>query len=178
MNRACRFVSVLLAIVVMAGVAAAQPRTMTAVDLLSVPTQSDVRVAPHGGAVLFVRTQTDWDQDKSISHIWRVDDKGLGLVQMTNGKSGESSPRWSPDGTRFCFVATREGETAQLFVQPICGGEAIQVSKHESSVSDPQWLPDGTHILFVAEDTEGKEAKPEYARQGGHIRDRNRHLRE
>jgi len=166
MTRAYPFVTVLLAIVVTAGVAAAQPRTMTAVDLLSVPTQSDVRVAPRGGAVLFVRTQTDWDQDKSISHIWRVDDKGSGLVQMTNGKSGESLPRWSPDGTRFCFVATRESETAQLFVQPIGGGEAIQVSKHESSVSDPQWLPDGTRILFVAEDTDSKEAKEAKKRSG------------
>jgi dipeptidyl aminopeptidase/acylaminoacyl peptidase len=169
MKPACSRVLVIFAVIVViaaAGIAAAQPRPMTAVDLLSVPTQSDVRVAPHSGAVLFVRTQTDWDQDKSISHIWRVDAHGTSVTQMTNGKSGESAPRWSPDGTRFCFVATRDGDTAQLFVQPVDGGEAIQVSKHETSVSDPHWLPDGTHILFLADDADSKEVKEAKKRSG------------
>jgi dipeptidyl aminopeptidase/acylaminoacyl peptidase len=109
----CRSIAVVVAVAL-----TAEPRPMTAVDLLSVPTQSDVQLAPGGNAVLFVRTQADWEQDKLVSHIWRVAADGSGLVQMTNGKAGESAPRWSPDGSRFCFIATRDGDTAQLFVQP------------------------------------------------------------
>ncbi len=164
--RARRLVLVLLTIVATVAVAAEQPRPMTVVDLLSVPTQSDVQLGPGGSAALFVRTQADWDQDKGISHIWKVDADGMGLVQMTNGKAGETSPRWSPDGTRLCFVATRDGDTAQLFVQPVGGGEAIQVSKHETSVSEPAWLPDGTRFAFIADDAEGKEAKDAKKRSG------------
>jgi len=85
---------------------------------------------------------------------------------MTNGKAGESSPRWSPDGSRLCFVATRDGDTAQLFVQPVGGGEAILLSKHETSVSDPEWLPDGGRIAFLADDADGKEAKDAKKRSG------------
>jgi dipeptidyl aminopeptidase/acylaminoacyl peptidase len=163
--RAYRIVLVLLTTVATVS-AADQPRPMTVVDLLSVPTQSDVQLAPGGSAALFVRTQADWDQDKTISHIWKVDADGTGPVQMTNGKAGETSPRWSPDGKRLCFVATRDGEIAQLFVQPVGGGEGIQVSKHETSVSHPEWLPDGTRIAFVADDADGKEAKDAKKRSG------------
>ncbi len=167
--RTARLISLFFAVVAAVAAAGAQPRPMTAVDLLSVPVQSDVQLRPGGSEVLFVRTQTDWDQDKSISHVWKVEADGSGLVQMTNGKSGETSPRWSPDGVRFCFVATREGKTAQLFVQPVGGGEAIQVSKHETSVSDPAWLPDGSGIAFLADDPDGKEAKDAKKRSGGVI---------
>ena len=118
----------LVVLILLATAAAAdQPRPMTAVDLLSVPIQSDVRLAPGGKVALFVRTQPDWDQDKLVSHIWKVGADGSGAVRMTNGTTGERSPRWSPDGNRFCFVATRGGETAQLFVQSFESGEATQV---------------------------------------------------
>jgi dipeptidyl aminopeptidase/acylaminoacyl peptidase len=150
----------LVVLVLLATAAAAdQPRPMTAVDLLSVPIQSDVRLAPGGKTALFVRTQPDWDQDKLVSHIWKVGADGSGAARMTNGTTGERSPRWSPDGNRFCFVATRGGEAAQLFVQSFAGGEAIQVSSHETSVSDPEWLPGGTRIAFIAEDPDSKETR-------------------
>ncbi len=158
--------------------AVGEPRPMTAVDLLSIPIQSDVELAPGGAAALFVRSQADWDQDKLISHIWKIAADGSSLVQMTNGKSGESSPRWSPDGTRFCFVATRDGDTAQIYVQPVGGGEAFQVSTHETSISDPEWLPDGTRIAFLADDADSKETKEANKRSGDVFSyDRNYHQR-
>ena len=157
--RAYRIVLAFLTTVAAVAAAADQPRPMTAVDLLSVPTQSDVQLAPGADFALFVRTRTDWDQDKLVPHIWKVAAEGSSLVQMTNGTTGEKSPRWSPDGSQFCFVATRDGDTAQLFVQPVAGGEALQVSAHETSVSDPEWLPDGHGIMFVADDADSKAAK-------------------
>ena len=154
--RARLFVLILLATV---AAAADQPHPMTAVELLSVPIQSDVRLAPGGHFALFVRTQADWDQDKLVSHIWKVGADGADGAKMTNGKTGERSPRWSPDGRRFCFVATRETETAQLFVQSFAGGEAIRVSRHETSVSDPEWSPDGKGIMFLADDADSEQMK-------------------
>lgn len=175
-----RIAGLLVPVLAAAAIAADPPRPMAAVDLLSVPVQSDVRVAPGGASLLFVRTQADWDQDKQVSHVWRVGADGAGLVQMTNGKVGESSPRWSPDGTRFCFLAKRDGDYDQLFVQPAAGGEAIQASRHATSVSRPEWLPDGAHLLFLADDEETKEAKDAKKRSGDVIsfdRDyRHKHL--
>lgn len=150
---------VVLILLATAAAAGDQPRAMTPVDLLSVPIQSDARLAPGGKFALFVRTQPDWDQDKLVSHIWKVGADGSEPARMTNGTAGESSPRWSPDGNGFCFVTTRAGETAQLFVQSFAGGEAIQVSSHETSVSNPKWLPDGKGITFIAEDADSKETK-------------------
>jgi len=151
----------LVFLILLATVAAAadQRHPMTAVELLSVPIQSDVRLAPGGAFALFVRTQADWDQDRLVSHIWKVGADGSEAAKMTNGKTGERSPRWSPDGKQFCFVATREGEMAQLFVQSFAGGEAIQVSRHETSASDPEWSPDGKGIMFLADDADSEKRK-------------------
>ena len=65
-----RRIALVLLVVATGAVAADQPRPMTAVDLLSVPTQSDVQLAPGADPALFVRTQADWDQDRMIPHIW------------------------------------------------------------------------------------------------------------
>ncbi|MEW6336909.1 MAG: hypothetical protein AB1625_05845, partial [Acidobacteriota bacterium] len=146
--------------------AAEPPRPMTAVDLVSLATQGGVRLAPGGATALFLRTQMDWDQDALVSHVWMAG-PGRPPVQMTNGTKGESAPRWSPDGARFCFVATRDGDTAQVFVQSVGGGEAFQLSRHETAVSSPEWTPDGKAILFLADDAEAKEAKEARERSGG-----------
>lgn len=40
-----------------------------------------------------------------MKHIWRVNADGSRLVQMTSGEKGESSGRWSPDGSAIYFIA-------------------------------------------------------------------------
>jgi dipeptidyl aminopeptidase/acylaminoacyl peptidase len=135
------------------------PIPMGAVDLLSIPTQGEVRVAPDGRRVLFARSTADWEKDHLVTHIWMATADGGQPVQMTNGADGERSPRWAPDGTRFCFVAKRDEKEAQLWVQAAGGGEALQLSDHETAVSDPEWSPDGARIFFTAEDPLSKEEK-------------------
>jgi dipeptidyl aminopeptidase/acylaminoacyl peptidase len=132
---------------------------MTAVDILSVTTQRDARLSPDGTQILFVRRAADWQEDRIIGHIWKVRSDGSELVQMTNGKDGEDSPRWSPDGKRFIFVAQREAESKQVFIQSVAGGEAFQLTEHHTGVSDIAWSPDGTRVYFLASDADSKEEK-------------------
>lgn len=142
-----------------AGLAAAAPRPMKAVDLLEIPLQGSVRVAPDASRVLFTRTEADWKQDRTVSHVWMVRGDGGEARPMTNGERGESAPRWSPDGAFFCFVARRVGEESQLWLQRVDGGEAVQLTDHVTSVSDPTWSPDGTRVYFTASDEISKEEK-------------------
>jgi dipeptidyl aminopeptidase/acylaminoacyl peptidase len=132
---------------------------LTAVELINVPYQRDARLSPDGKQILFLRYVSDWDQDRRVSHVWKVGADGAGLVQMTNGKDGESSPRWSPDGQRFIITAKRDCESNQIFIQAVAGGEAFQLSEHETGVSEIAWSPDGGRVYFLADDADSKAEK-------------------
>jgi dipeptidyl aminopeptidase/acylaminoacyl peptidase len=138
----------------------AQQRAMTIVDLIDVPGLGDPQVSPDGSQVLFVRTDAAWDTNGTVSHIWRVGLDGSNLVQMTNGEGGESSPRWSPDGSRLAFVADRhDTERNQIYVMPTTGGEAQALTDHPTPVGGIQWSPVGDWIYFVAVDEKSEAEK-------------------
>src|SRR5665811_2024955 len=88
---------------------AADPRPMTAVDLIEVPRLSDPQLSPDGMQILYTRSEASWKANRDIRHVYRVNADGTGLRPMTSGAEGESSPRWSPDGRRFAFLAKPPG---------------------------------------------------------------------
>jgi dipeptidyl aminopeptidase/acylaminoacyl peptidase len=139
---------------------AAEPRAMTPVDLLEVASLSDAQLAPDGDSLVFVRTQADWKANKPIRHVWRVAADGSGLLQLTNGPDGESSPRWSPDGTTLAFVAKRGDDTFdQIYLLSTEGGEARRLTRHASAVDAIQWSPDGRQLYFLAPEPKSAEQK-------------------
>ena len=108
--------------------------------------------------MLYVLAEADWDANRTISHIWRVNRDGGGSVQLTNGEKGETSPRWSPDGETVVFLATRgDADATQIYVLPNLGGEAHQLTDHPTAVSSITWSPDGRTIYFLASDEKTAE---------------------
>jgi dipeptidyl aminopeptidase/acylaminoacyl peptidase len=98
---------ILLAGVCTAGMSAQAKRPMTLVDVLNIPNLTDPQLSPDGRQVAYVLAKADWTENKRISHIWRINADGTGSVQLTSGKDGETSPRWSPDGLTIAFIAKR-----------------------------------------------------------------------
>lgn len=99
-----------LATFFVSGAEAQARRPMTIVDMIDVPSLSDPQLSPDGTQLLYVLSHADWDANRTIAHIWRVNSDGSDPVQLTNGENGESSPRWSPDGDHIAFLA-RRGES-------------------------------------------------------------------
>ncbi len=155
---------VIVAVAVAVGVAAVSAaqtkRPMTLLDLIAIPHLADPQLSPDGREVLFTKDAPDWKADRRISHVFRIHLDGTGLVQLTYGDKGESSPRWSPDGRLIAFLAHRgEGDETQIYLLPTDGGEARPLSKHATSVTSISWAPGGEAIYFVAAEPKSTEEK-------------------
>jgi dipeptidyl aminopeptidase/acylaminoacyl peptidase len=98
------------------------------------------------------------------THIYVFDVESKEMTQITHGDKDESSPTWSPDGTRLAFVSNRTEEpdansNSDIWIVDVtadstAGGDApealpIQLTQNPGSDDSPTWSPDGKHIAFV-----------------------------
>jgi dipeptidyl aminopeptidase/acylaminoacyl peptidase len=135
-------------------------RAMSPLDLIEIPRVLDPQLSPDGSQVLYVKDAPDWKANRRVGHVWRVDADGSDAKQLTFGERGESSPRWSPDGTRIAFLTRRgDDEEAQLYVIENDGGEARRLTRHPSAVSSIGWAPDGKSIFFLAPEPKTQDEK-------------------
>jgi Tol biopolymer transport system component len=155
------FGSVIAVAALWAGSAAAQERRpMGFVDTLSLPVIQDPQLSPDGRQVLFVMDGPDWKANRRVGHVHRINSDGTGQVQLTFGERGESSPRWSPDGTRVAFLARREAdEHNQIYLLNVAGGEARRLTQHPAPPTNLTWAPDGSRLFFTATDAKSPEER-------------------
>jgi TolB protein len=87
--------------------------------------------------------------------LWVSNIDGTGLLQLTKTATDESSPCWSPDGSKLCF-ASRSEERRGLFVIASTGGEMKRLNTGgEPNPSEPDWSPDGKTIVFTSQSKAG-----------------------
>lgn len=81
---------------------------------------------------------------------------GGDLMRLTTSPSGyyDAAPEYSPDGTRFAFFRTTDGDsgTAALFVENSDGTGLHQITGYTIPTAEGYqglaWSPDGTQIIF------------------------------
>jgi serine/threonine protein kinase/Tol biopolymer transport system component len=71
--------------------------------------------------------------------------------RLTSDPSNDSSPLWSPDGTRFIFAAAREGGPASLYQKAASGPDQEQLLLKPGTDSKwpSDWSRDGRFIIYV-----------------------------
>ncbi|MGH7397607.1 MAG: S9 family peptidase [Candidatus Rokuibacteriota bacterium] len=127
------------------------PRAMVPHDLTRIRYVGDPQIAPDGRTVAFVVTTLSEERDEYLSSIWVVSTAGGEPRRFTTGPRRDTTPRWSPDGSRLAFISEREaGKKGQLHVMPAAGGESVRLTDLRHGVSAPEWSPDGTRLAFVA----------------------------
>jgi Tol biopolymer transport system component/DNA-binding winged helix-turn-helix (wHTH) protein len=77
------------------------------------------------------------------------------LSRLTFDAGLQTEPSFSPPDGRFIAFASNKPGNFDIFVQPVAGGEAIQVTRHSAHDWQPDWSPDGSRIVFRSERDRG-----------------------
>jgi Tol biopolymer transport system component len=72
------------------------------------------------------------------------------LTRLTFDAGLQSEPTWSPDG-RFIAYSSDKSGNFDIWVQPVGGGDAVQVTKSAAHEWQPDWSPDGNQMVFRSE---------------------------
>lgn len=142
-------------------------------DVYELAWAGDPRISPDGRTVAFTVTRIDREANDYRSAIYLAPiDRSTPPRRLTSGEKRDGSPRWSPDGSELAFVSSRDGDSSQLYVLPLGGGEARRLTNLKESVREPAWSPDGSRLAFTArtpdelydEEDEGKRGPHRFTR--------------
>ena len=123
-------------------------------------------VSPDGEWVIYTVSQVDTKEDKSSRHLWMVKWDGSVHLQLTYGKEGASSPKFSPDGRYISFMSSRPGTAKgdQVWVMDRRGGEAEQFTAiTDQNIQGYSWSPDSKKLLLTLHpktEPDPEEGKP------------------
>jgi len=125
-------------------------------DMMQLKRIGDPVVSPDGKWVAFSAVDVNLEQNTKTPHLWIVPITGGDSIRLTpaDGK-GEDRIRFSPDGKRILFEASRDGES-QIYVQDFdtatgkLTGESSKVTRISTEASGGTWSPDSKWILFVS----------------------------
>ncbi|MEM8817485.1 MAG: hypothetical protein AAGE85_16805, partial [Pseudomonadota bacterium] len=130
------------------------PRPMTAVDMIELPGLSSPSLSPDGKHLIYLRTDTDWQENKRIRRYRLLDlETGKALPPPEPESADESfdDVQWRPDGSGFITLLEREGdEFDQIYFYSLESRSFSRLTDHGSSISSAYWTPDGNALVFVA----------------------------
>jgi len=124
-------------------------RPFTANDLVMLDRVSEPRLAPDGRSVAFTLRQTDFEGNRGLKSIWKLDltDKAAQPQRLTATGSNAWSARWSPDGKTLYFLSNRSGSD-QVWSLATGLGEARQVTHLPMDVGSYRLAPDGKRLAL------------------------------
>ena len=130
---------------------AAAKRAFEIADYYRMSVVESPTVSPDGALVAFTIHRYDLPKGEDWREIWMAHPDGSDLRQMTTGHHQDDSPVFLPDGEHLLFTSDRGGDTTQLYVIPVDGGEARKLTDFALDLSDPRVSPDGQWIAVSAD---------------------------
>lgn len=75
---------------------------------------------------------------------------GSEKTQITNNRSINLSPAWSPDGRMLLYTSYKEGQRS-LYLYDLAAGRETRIAERSGSSIGGKWSPDGQHIAVAIE---------------------------
>lgn len=120
---------------------------ISAMDIFHFQYALDPQISPDASKIVYMRRFADLMSDKRDSNLWIINADGTEDRALTTGAYSDSSPRWSPDGTRILYVSNHDGK-AELYVRWMDTGQTAKLTDLQYPPENPVWSPDGKEIAF------------------------------
>ncbi len=124
-------------------------RRIAADDVFALRTVTDPQISPDGKRIVYVVNFADIQTDSRFSNVWMINFDGSDNRPITTGNYRDTTPRWSPDGSRVAFVSDRGG-SAQIWQRWSDSGQMARMTSLPEPPSAIEWSPDGRHIAFLS----------------------------
>ncbi len=66
---------------------------------------------------------------------------GTNAARLTDHGWHESTPAWSPDGTKIAFQSNRDGNLMEIYLMSADGTEVWRLTENTLSNTGPSWRP-------------------------------------
>ncbi|MEM9664077.1 MAG: S9 family peptidase [Bacteroidota bacterium] len=142
-----RFLALSLLTLFLLPVHAQEAPPFSAEDVFQLEWASDPQISPDGQQVVYLRNGMDVMEDRRMRRLWTVNTDGTGHRKLTAYDGNESSPRWSPDGTRLAYVRGTDGGS-EIFVRWMDTGQTARLTQLERSPGSLTWSTDGSMLAF------------------------------
>lgn len=116
-------------------------------DIFSLQYANDIQISPDGEHIVYRRMGYDVMDDKSTGSLWMMNSDGSEHQKLTTRDQSESSPRWSPDGSRLAFVSKGK-EGSEVFLYWLNSGKFARITQLSKSPSSLTWSNDGSQLAF------------------------------
>ncbi|MFO0890344.1 MAG: LpqB family beta-propeller domain-containing protein [Isosphaeraceae bacterium] len=114
-------------------------------------------ISPDGTKALFAAIYLSGTQGNLDIERINADGSGLKKVSDDHGKLVHQDwPAWSPDGKRFAFSSTHDGNQ-EIYTAAVDGTDVVRITQSPGIDAHPCWSPDGRRIVFATDRWRGLE---------------------
>ncbi len=128
-------------------------------DYYRIANANNPQLSPDGSKIAFIKSFMNKETDQNHSELWMMDrDNNLNLI--TGEGSSNTSPKWSPDGSKLMYLSNRNGKN-EIFITDINTNTTKVVSMDFPTIF-PQWSPNGEMIAFFSFEKTGEKTPARY----------------
>jgi dipeptidyl aminopeptidase/acylaminoacyl peptidase len=126
---------------------------LTASELLSLKSTGLTDLSPDGTELIYYLSTPRGPNEAAGGaklEYFRMTLADKSSEALFSGKIKGGSPRYSPDGKYIGFLYAPKGESPQVWIMPVKGGDTLKLTQAEGGVSSFRWQPGERAIGYIA----------------------------